>query len=239
MKEAGDAPALEMRRVVKRYHALRPLRVASLVIRAGERVSIGGVDAPAGEVLVNLVTGATLPDEGEVRVFGQATGEIASGDAWLASLDRFGIVSERAVLLEGSTLQQNLALPFTLDIDPIPVQITDQVRSLAHRCGIDPDRWLSVQAGALPVEIRIRSHLARAVALEPGILIVEHPTAALAPGSVQALGADIDQALEGMGAAMLVLTDDDRFARAVASRNLKLHAATGELKPIGRRWLAG
>jgi ABC-type lipoprotein export system ATPase subunit len=113
---SAAAPVIEVRGVSKNYSGLRPLRIAELTIGAGERVSVGGLDAGAGELLVNLVTGASVPDAGEIRIFGQRTADIPDGDAWLDLLERFGIVSPRAVLLEGSTLQQNLAMPFTLEI---------------------------------------------------------------------------------------------------------------------------
>ncbi len=238
MIETDAPPALEMHRVVKHYHALRPLRIASMVVRAGERVSIGGIDAGAGEVFVNLATGGTLPDEGEVRVFGDPTSDVTQGDEWLDSLDRFGIVSERAVLLEGATLQQNLALPFTLEIEPVPSPVAARVQELARRCGIEPDRWLAVQAGTLPPDVRMRSHLARALALEPRMLILEDPTALVPPGSVESLAADIVRAWEGSGAAMLTLTSDERFARRVSPRNLQWHGATGEVTPLKRGWFS-
>ena len=113
-------PVLQISGVHRRYQSLRPLRVQELTIAPGERVAVSGFDAGAAEVLVNLVTGASVPDEGEVRVLGQRTADIAGGDEWLASLDRFGIVSPRGVLLEGATLEQNLAMPMTLQIDPVP-----------------------------------------------------------------------------------------------------------------------
>ena len=105
---------VQISRVIRSHQALRPLRLAALTVARGERVAIEGVDAPAAEVLINLVTGAALPDEGEIRVFGRATSEISTGDEWLASLDRFGIVSPRAMMLDGATVLQNLAMPFTL-----------------------------------------------------------------------------------------------------------------------------
>jgi len=129
-------PVVEMRGVVKKYNALRPLRIAQLAIASGGRVALSGIDAPGAEVMLNLVTGASLPDEGEVRVFGQSTAAVANGDEWLASLDRFGIVSERAVLLEGATLTQNLALPFALEIDPVPPETVQRVELLAD-CSLD------------------------------------------------------------------------------------------------------
>ena len=49
-----------------------------------------GVDGGAAEVLVNLVTGASVADRGVVRVLGRSNADIVDGDEWLASLDRFG-----------------------------------------------------------------------------------------------------------------------------------------------------
>jgi ABC-type transporter Mla maintaining outer membrane lipid asymmetry ATPase subunit MlaF len=231
-------PALGIRQISKSYGGLRPLRIASLTIAYGERVSIGGIDAGAGELLVNLVTGASLPDAGEVRLFGRSTADISSGEEWLDSLERFGIVSPRAVLLEGSTLQQNLAMSFTLSIDPVPPAVGEQVLQLAMRCGIDPDRWLAVPAGALPPDMRVRAHLARSLALDPAFIVLEHPTADVEPAARPRLAADLARACTERGVTMLVLTNDDEFAKAVAPRNLRLHAATGELKRVGRGWLS-
>ena len=82
---------LELSKIQKNYQSLRPLRIQSLTIDEGERVAIAGLDAGAAEVLVNLVTGASLPDQGDVRVLGRPTSDITSGDAWLESLDRFAV----------------------------------------------------------------------------------------------------------------------------------------------------
>ena len=64
----AGTPLLHLSGVRKQYNALRPLRLNELTIDAGERVALSGLDAGAAEVLVNLVTGASVPDEGEVRV---------------------------------------------------------------------------------------------------------------------------------------------------------------------------
>ena len=148
-------PVVDMRGVVKNYSALRPLRIAALSIAPGDRVAISGIDAGGAEVLLNLVTGASLPDEGDVLVFGRRTADVADGDEWLASLDRFGIVSERAVMLEGALLAQNLALPLTLDIDPIPPDTLSEVRALAAACDIG-EEWLDRRAGDVTPPVRAR-----------------------------------------------------------------------------------
>jgi ABC-type transporter Mla maintaining outer membrane lipid asymmetry ATPase subunit MlaF len=228
-------PVLQIAGVEKRYHALRPLRLDGLSIARGERVAIVGVDGGMAEVLVNLVTGAGLPDRGEVRILGQATSDIAGGDDWLASLDRFGIVSDRAVLLEGTTIAQNLAMPFTLRVDDIPADVAAKANRLAADCGIAQE-WLSRFAGDAPPEIRVRAHLARAVALEPALLILEHATAGLPPASTQEFALDVVRVSDARVMAALVLTLDESFAMRVAHRALKLKPADGSLQPVRRRW---
>jgi len=231
-----NGPVLEIRDLTKQYSGLRPLRIRELSLGAGERVTIGGLDAGAGELLVNLVTGASLPDQGEVRVFGARTADIANGDAWLDLLERFGIVSPRAVLLEGSTLLQNLAMPFTLAIDPVPADVAARVEALAKECGLDPDRWLPVRAGDLPADVRVLAHLARALASGPDLIVVEHPTAEVAAEARAPLASTVARACEARRVTTLILTNDEAFAKAVAPRNLRLDGATGQLKPLKKGW---
>lgn len=215
------------------------MRLKSLEIAAGERVAISGLDAGAAEVLIDLVTGAALPDEGEVRVFGRATAEITGGDEWLASLERFGIVSARAVLLEAATLEQNLAMAYTLTIDPVPPDVASRVAALAEECGIPVGQaagWLARHFGEAPPEVRARVRLARAVALDPALVLIEHPTAGIASAAQAALADDFVRVLEGRRLAALLMTQDAVFAGRVAQRVLKLLPATGEFQPVRRGW---
>jgi ABC-type lipoprotein export system ATPase subunit len=228
-------PLVEFTSVVKSYSALRPLRIASLSIAAAERVAIGGIDAAGAEVMLNLVTGASLPDEGEVRVFGRRTGDIADGDEWIASLESFGIVSERAVLLEAATLAQNLALPLTLAIDPLAADTLERVRALADQCDIAA-AWLERRAGDVPAEVRVRAHLARAIALAPRLLLMEHPTAALVESAGARFGSVVARVCEARGLTLLAVTQDSAFASAAAHKTLTLQPATGQLVAARRSW---
>jgi ABC-type lipoprotein export system ATPase subunit len=232
----ANGPVLEIRGLSKQYSGLRPLRIRELSVGAGERVTIGGLDAGAGELLVNLVTGASVPDQGDVRVFGARTADIANGDAWLDLLERFGIVSPRGILLEGSTLLQNLAMPFTLAIDPVPGDVAARVEGLARECGLDPDRWLPARAGDLPADVRVLAHLARALASGPDLIVIEHPSADVPAEARTPLAAAVARACEARRVATLILTNDDGFAKAVAPRNLRLDGATGQLKPLKKGW---
>jgi len=228
------SPVLQISKVRKQYHGLRPLRIAELSIAAGERVALSGLDAGAAEVLVNLVTGASLPDEGEVIVTGRSTASIADGEDWLASLDRFGIVSPRAVLLDAATLLQNLAMPLSLEIEPVPPGIAEQVNALAREAGIDPVQ-LEKPIAALDAVTRARAHLARAVALEPSLLILEHPTAGFVAGDGASFGQAVASVAGARSLATLMISEDAEFSAAAATRRLALHGASGDLRPPRRR----
>ena len=228
-----EEPVLRISAVLKSYQGLRPLRVRELVIGAGEQVAVSGFDAGAAEVLVNLVTGASVPDEGEVRILGHRTSDLTSGDEWLASLDRFGIVSPRAVMLDAVSVMQNLAMPFTLEIEPIPPDIASRVVALAADAGIPNGRLNDPIAGASP-ELRMRIHLARAVALDPALLILEHPTATLPRETVRSFGRTVQSLAAARRLATLIISEDGTFSEAASSRRLSLNGGTGEVKPVRR-----
>jgi ABC-type transporter Mla maintaining outer membrane lipid asymmetry ATPase subunit MlaF len=230
----GADPILRITNVRKNYQGLRPLRLRELVVPPGEQVGISGLDAGAAEVLVNLVTGASVPDEGEVLVLGHRTSDVANGDEWLASLDRFGIVSPRAVLLDAVSVGQNLAMPFTLRIDPIPPDTAVRVRALAGQVGIPADR-LDAPTADLSPDLRVRVHLARAIALDPALLILEHPTATLARDAARPFGRTVQSVAKARGLAALIISEDGAFSDAAASRRFTLNGGTGELKPARRR----
>ena len=227
-------PVLELYDLSKDYRALRPLRIARLAIGAGELVAIAGLDQTAAEVLVNLVTGAMLPDRGEVKLFGGSTTAITDSADWLAVVDRLGIVTARAVLLDQLSVIQNLAVPFTLEIEPPPPDIGIRAAALAREVGLAEAAW-SRPVTELDETARVRVRLARALALDPAILLLEHPTAAMPRADVESLGRHVNAIATARGAALLAATADEAFARAVARRVLTLDAATGKLND-SRRW---
>lgn len=217
--------------VTKQYGALRPLRIERLEIEAGEQLAILGLDQPAAEVFINLITGASLPDAGTIRVFDRLTADITDGTEWLSTLDRFGIVSDRAALLEPLSVVQNLAVPFSLDIEPPPAGIRAQALQLAEEVRL-PLHVLEQRVADLDPVSRVRVRLARALALNPTLLLLEHPSATIPRGHASELARDVRAAAERRGAATVALTVDSEFAAAVAARALTLEPSTGRLKPI-------
>ena len=229
---------LELIDVSKDYRGLRPLRIARLAVGAGEPVAILGLDQVTAEVFVNLVTGATLPDRGDVKVFGRSTASIADSTEWLAVVDRFGIVSERAVLLDGLSVTQNLAMPFTLEIEPPPDRIRACAEALAREVGL-PDSCWTTPIAQLDRAAWVRVRLGRAIALDPAVLLLEHVSAPLRGcDAITRLGTEIRAVAARRGSALVAATADEAFARTVAARVLRLDPATGRLTER-RRWFAG
>jgi ABC-type transporter Mla maintaining outer membrane lipid asymmetry ATPase subunit MlaF len=222
-------PAVELLGIAKSYGALRPLRIERLEIAPGEPVAVIGLDQPAAEVLIGLITGASLPDAGEVRVFGRSTREITDGDEWLAGLDRFGIVSDRAALLDALSVLQNLAVPFSLEIEPPSDEVRERAAALGAELLIGAALH-DVRAGDLDGSGRLRLRVARALAFDPALVLLEHPSASVPPHEAPAVARDIRSALARRGAASLTLTADRHLAGAIASRVLVLEPASGRLK---------
>lgn len=229
MTDSG--PLVRFDAVVKHYRGLRPFRLRHLVIDRGERVVISGFDVITAELFTNLINGATLPDEGTLEVFGTPTSAVTSEEEWLASLDRFGIVTARAVLLDGLTVRQNLALPLSIEIDPMDDDLARRADALGAEAGID-EEWLPRPVHGADGVQRMRIQLARALALDPPLVLFEHPTASLQPTERGAFASQVADIAARRGLTLVACSQDRTFAKTVATRYLQLQPATGELVPI-------
>ena len=224
-----DSPLIHLTGILKKYQALRPLRIAEFSAGRQDRLVLSGFDAMAAEMFVYLVTGAALPDEGEVIIAGRSTRDIATDTEWLASLDRFGIVTHRAILLESTSVASNLALPLTVAIDPMTPEMRARVEADAADVGL-PREKLDGPAHALTPAERLRLHLARAVAVGPDVLMLEHPTSTLdKPDDAVAFGETLKTLAAKRGFGFVALSEDDAFGKASGGKTLKLNQRTGKL----------
>jgi len=227
----SSALAIEIHAVQKDYHALRPLRVRALDLHEGESIALLGFDGAAAEVLVNLITAATIPDAGEVRVFGRPTAAIQDARSWLTSLDSFGVLSERAVVLDNMTVEENLTMPLTMALHDVDDTLREKVHAIAEEVGLSRGE-MGRPVAALSLSGRLRLRLGRALGPDPRIMLAEHPNALLEPSDVAEFAADYARIVASRRLASLVITADSAFAAVVATRILTLQPATGELKPL-------
>lgn len=226
---SASAALVDIQGLVKNYGSLRPVRVTSLTVRRGERIALMGLDRAAAEMFVTLVTGAALPDEGSVRLFGQLTTEIQDSDRWLALLDGLGMVSDRAVLIEQYTVAQNIAMPFTLELEPIAADVLPRVVDLAREVGLDEDALETPVGRATPL-VQARVRLARAVALEPALVLAEHPSATLPREAVSDFARDVSRVARTRGIGLVALSADKELIRALDATPLVVEPATGRVR---------
>ena len=238
MVSAGS-PLIHLRNVTKDYRALRPLRVRDLAIAESQALALLGFDAAMAEVLVSLITGAALPDSGEVLVEGNPTSDVTDSDTWMKLLERFGLLTERTVLVEQLTTEQNLAIPYTLDLESASDAVRQRIRALAVEVGLSPAE-LSAPVAVISALAKMRVRLGRALALEPRIVLAEHPNATLSADDTPVFAADFSRIISRRRVAALVFTADRAFAASVSDQVLTLQPATGELRRASgwRRWFS-
>jgi predicted ABC-type transport system involved in lysophospholipase L1 biosynthesis ATPase subunit len=236
MSNHGE-PIVQLRDVAQDYGGLRPLRIKTFNLHASQRIALLGLDQTAGEALVNLITGATTPRTGEVRAFGRLTTDIPDSDTWLESLRAFGLLGVRTVLVEELTVEQNMAIPVTLDVDPLAEGLRAEVRQLAREVGLAEGVIGQRPAALTPLDLQ-RVRLGRALALAPRLLLAEHPTATLERADGDTLARDMSRIVAQRGMAAMYITADRAFAQHAADEIVMLKPATGELvSAVGwRRW---
>lgn len=233
----GRPAVVDVAGISKDYRGLRPLRIERLEVFAGDRIALVGFDQVNAEVLVNLLTGASLPDAGRIAIFGRATSDVSDAADWLSVVDRFGIVSARGVLLDAMTPLQNLAMPFTLDVEPLRTEVRAKAEALAAESGLPASIW-DQKVGTLDRAAHMRIRFGRALALDPAVVLLEHASAGLEPNDAASFAHMACASAATRGAAVLSFGVDERFARAVASRVLVWEPHTGRLQ-ARRSWFGG
>jgi ribose transport system ATP-binding protein len=157
---------LEASGVVKRYGSVTALRDASLAIRPGEIHALMGANGAGKSTLVKVLTGAVSPDDGEVVLKGERRRAHSPAEA-----RRSGLVSvyQEPAIIPDLTVLENLALTDT------PVDAFRARLGPLGLGGLD----LRATAGSLPLATLRVIDFARALAIEPEVLLLDEMTAAL------------------------------------------------------------
>lgn len=169
-KPTGDAVTsellLEATGVAKRYGAVAALRNASLVVRPGEVHALMGANGAGKSTLVKILTGAIRPDAGEILIRGEARDLRSPARARQAGLVS---VYQEPALIPDLDIASNLRLTRT--------PVAPFLRWIAE-LGV-PDLDLGETARHLPLAILRILDLARALAIQPDVLLLDEMTAAL------------------------------------------------------------
>ena len=183
---------LEAIGIEKRYGPVTALRDASLAVRPGEIHALMGANGAGKSTLVKILTGAVRPDGGTIRLRGQERVVHSPAEA-----RRTGVVSvyQEPAIIPDLTVAENLALTET----PI-----DRFRERMSALGI-PKLDLRTHARDLPLATLRIIDLARALAIEPDVLLLDEMTAAL-PADLTARVLDVVAAHRGTSRSVIFIS---------------------------------
>lgn len=208
---------LALRAVSKRYGPRTVLDRVDLEVGAGQRVALLGPSGGGKSTALRLLVGLVLPDAGEVRVLGTAmTATSAPG-----LRRRLGYVIQDGGLFPHLTAADNAAL-VARHLGWPPARIGARLAELARLVRL-PDDAL----GRYPVQLsggqRQRVSLMRALMLDPEVLLLDEPLAALDPMVRAELQDDLKGVFAGLGKTVVLVTHDLAEAAHLCDDLVLLH----------------
>jgi len=215
----STAPAPEavirLENVSKRFGQREVLTGANLEVLRGEVAVILGGSGSGKSVTLKTINGLVPIDEGRVEVLGYEVSSLSERD--LAPLRRrVSYLFQGGALFDSMTVFDNVAYPLREHLDQSPDELTGRVTTLLEMVRLDGVEQLV--PAQLSGGMRKRVAVARALALEPEIILYDEPTTGLDPLTGQAIARlilDLDQRL---GVTSVVVTHDIALVVRVADR---------------------
>ncbi|MGH7125168.1 MAG: ABC transporter ATP-binding protein [Stellaceae bacterium] len=176
--------AVELRGIEKRFGTVHANRAVSLSLARGTIHGLIGENGAGKSTLARILYGTLLPDAGEIRIGGRPIAIRSPRDAMAAGI---GMVHQHFTLVETMTVLENLTLGqergFTLGTGKAAARATLASFARGHDARLDPDAPVET----LPVGLKQRVEILKALHRGAEILILDEPTAVLTPIEVQAL----------------------------------------------------
>jgi osmoprotectant transport system ATP-binding protein len=198
-----------------------------LGIHVGETLVLLGRSGSGKTTLLKLINGLLSPQSGDVLVQGRLTSE------WDAIRLRRGIgyVIQEGGLFPHFTVAQNIGLVPKLEKWE-PARIAKRVEELLILVGLDPHEFATRRPNQLSGGQRQRVGVARALAADPPILLMDEPFGALDPVTRAELRREFSELVRRLGKTIVFVTHDIREALLLASRIILLESgrlvASGE-----------
>ncbi len=228
-------PAVALRHVSKAFGALRVLDDVSLDVPAGRAICILGRSGTGKSVTLKHIVGLLQPDAGEVLVQGEDITQLSRAD--LARVrKRIGLLFQNAALFDSISVGENVAFPLRRHTKLPDDEIRARAQALLVQVGLDNeyDKMPADLSGGM----KKRAGLARALVLDPPIVLADEPSAGLDPVTA----GEIDQLLVSLNeqshTTLIVVTHNIPSARVIGDELVFLHEgrviAQGDVATLDR-----
>ena len=214
---------LQIRELRKAFGKQKVLDGIDLDVRKGETLTILGRSGSGKSVLLKLIIGLQKPDSGSIRI-GDAEVTGMASDQLDEVRKKIGFLFQYSALYDSLTVEENVAFPLRRHTRMPDPERRERVRELLARVGME--EAAAKMPGDISGGMKKRVGLARALAMEPELMLMDEPTAGLDPVTA---GEIIDLILELQRArkmSSVVVTHEMQTVRAVSDRIAMLHEGT-------------
>ncbi|OGP81376.1 MAG: ABC transporter ATP-binding protein [Deltaproteobacteria bacterium RBG_16_54_11] len=211
---------IEIRDLQKSYEGLQVLTGVDLGIQRGETITILGGSGTGKSVLLKLISGLEKPDEGTIRI--NKKDIIPLTEQELVPLRRkIGMLFQGAALFDSLSAGENVAYPIREHFRMPEEEIQRIVREKLRLVGLDgvEEKMPAELSGGM----KKRVGLARAIAIDPEIILYDEPTTGLDPANTQRINQLIVELQRILKVTSIVVTHDLDSAYAVTDRLALLH----------------
>ena len=216
---ASAAPAVQLDHVSKAFNDRPVLVDVSFEVAPGGAFCILGRSGTGKSVTLKHIIGLLRPDGGRILVHGR---EITGlGREALSRVRRgIGFLFQNAALFDSISVGDNVAFPLRRHTDLPDREIRDRARQKLADVGLERD--YDKMPADLSGGMRKRAGLARAMALDPSILLVDEPSAGLDPITSREID-DLLLARKRQGTTLVVVTHNIPSARTLGDELMLLH----------------
>ncbi len=209
------SPAIQITDLCKAFGGQTVLARVNLQVKAGETLVVLGRSGTGKSVLLRLLIGLQQPDSGSIHMLGREITGLAEKDLYEVR-KKVGFVFQNSALYDSLTVAENVAFPLKFHTRLTGSQRQDRALEILARVGME-------EAGAkMPTDIsggmKKRVGLARALALEPDIMLYDEPTAGLDPITSSEINDLILMLQKDRAMSSIVVTHEIHSAATIADR---------------------